>query len=272
MTVANGGDDVAGKTETKPESEFEHLSHSGNTQDLKAADPYVTSKMEGLHARHLHENPDGEETFGTSVMKSDYRPGKRSVAVFFLQLLSSSCLLPSAAVSLLSSSSSCCLLPVSFLQLLSSSFSCCLLPSVAVSFLSPPFSCCLLPSVAVSFLQLLSPSCLLPSVAVSFLSPSFSCCLLPSVAVSFLPLLSPSFSCCFLPSVAVSFLQLLSSSFSCCLLPSVAAFFLLLPFSSFPFACNGTVRSKVSCLLHLTTVPLFFFFLQFVYLALGSKH
>ena len=91
MTVANGDDDVAGKTETKPESEFEHLSHSGNTQDLKAADPYVTSKMEGLHARHLHENPDGEETFGTSVMKSDYRPGKRSVAVFFLQLLPSSC-------------------------------------------------------------------------------------------------------------------------------------------------------------------------------------
>ena len=119
--VANGDDGVSGKTETKPESEFEHLSHSGNTQDLKAADPYVTSKMEGLHARHLHENPDGEEAFGTSVMKSDYRPGKRSVAVFFLQLLSSSF--------------SCCLLAISFLQLLSYSFSCCLLPSVAVFFL-----------------------------------------------------------------------------------------------------------------------------------------
>ena len=77
------GVDWTGKTETKPESEFEHLSHSGNTQDLKAADPHVTSTMEGLHARHLHEAPEGEQAFGTSVMKSDYRPGKRSALILF---------------------------------------------------------------------------------------------------------------------------------------------------------------------------------------------
>ncbi|XP_070181641.1 uncharacterized protein [Littorina saxatilis] len=67
----------AGKVEPKSESDFFHLRHSSNTQDLIAADPYVTSKMEGLHACPLHELPDGEKAFGTSVMKSDYNPGKR---------------------------------------------------------------------------------------------------------------------------------------------------------------------------------------------------
>ncbi|XP_076464199.1 uncharacterized protein LOC143296248 [Babylonia areolata] len=67
----------AGKSETKTESEFAHLSHSGNTQDLRAADPHETSTMEGLHARHNHLPPPPEHTFRASVMKSDYAPGQR---------------------------------------------------------------------------------------------------------------------------------------------------------------------------------------------------
>ena len=66
-----------GKIETKTENEFTHIGHNQNTQDLRAADPYLVSTKEGLHAQSLHRTPDAEKAFDTSVMKSDYKPGKK---------------------------------------------------------------------------------------------------------------------------------------------------------------------------------------------------
>lgn len=58
----------AGKTEGKTDCEFQHLRHSTNTRDKD-----VTAASEGLLA-------SSEEEFAISVMKSDYKPGKRLTA------------------------------------------------------------------------------------------------------------------------------------------------------------------------------------------------
>ncbi|XP_061174243.1 uncharacterized protein LOC133183298 [Saccostrea echinata] len=62
----------AGKTEKNASVKFKHVSMSENTQDLKAADPYVVSKQESLMARAAHRDPLTEHAFTTSVMKADY--------------------------------------------------------------------------------------------------------------------------------------------------------------------------------------------------------
>ncbi|XP_048259678.1 uncharacterized protein LOC124146663 isoform X1 [Haliotis rufescens] len=68
----------AGKTEFIPDTKFGHLNASENTQDMKAADPYVSSSKEALTIRNLFEPAKTEAAFNTSVMKSDYTPlGRR---------------------------------------------------------------------------------------------------------------------------------------------------------------------------------------------------
>ena len=58
---------------------FQHLTHSQNTLDLKAADPHITNTRESLPARMGYVPAPLERYNTTSVMKKDYAPlGARS--------------------------------------------------------------------------------------------------------------------------------------------------------------------------------------------------
>lgn len=78
----------AGKREVRPESDFFHLSHSLNTQDLKHNDPYVVSTKEGLPARRNFRPSKGGNPFQTSVMKGDFNDlNRRSYTLAQVRML-----------------------------------------------------------------------------------------------------------------------------------------------------------------------------------------
>lgn len=68
------GVNPAGKTEKQPPCPMFHLSHSANTLDLRAADPYITNTRESLPARLSYSAPQAERSNTTSIMKKDYGP------------------------------------------------------------------------------------------------------------------------------------------------------------------------------------------------------
>ncbi|XP_067681649.1 uncharacterized protein [Haliotis asinina] len=79
---------AAGKTEFIPDSKFGHLNISENTQDMVAADPFVSSSKEALTIRNQFEPAKTEPAFNTSVMKSDYTPlGRRRMNAHQLRML-----------------------------------------------------------------------------------------------------------------------------------------------------------------------------------------
>ncbi|KAL3873646.1 hypothetical protein ACJMK2_036741 [Sinanodonta woodiana] len=64
----------AGKNENVHPTKMSYLSHSANTQDLQAADPFIANTRESLHARMNYEPPEFEQSNTTSVTKADFKP------------------------------------------------------------------------------------------------------------------------------------------------------------------------------------------------------
>ncbi|XP_060559178.1 uncharacterized protein LOC132719431 [Ruditapes philippinarum] len=65
---------AAGKVEVAPPRKAQHLTHSENILDLKAADPFITNTRESLPARMNYIEPYPEQSNTTSVMMKDYGP------------------------------------------------------------------------------------------------------------------------------------------------------------------------------------------------------
>jgi hypothetical protein len=63
-----------GKVEVAPPRKAQHLTHSENILDLKAADPFITNTRESLPARMNYIEPYPEQSNTTSVMMKDYGP------------------------------------------------------------------------------------------------------------------------------------------------------------------------------------------------------